>query len=293
MVLVKILEPIGLDDGKYIEQLRSCGARVEVADTRGKEDAFVAQFIQGADAVILANRPLRRLVIEACPTLQLISTAFTGLDHIDLAACQERGIVVKNASGYAVHAVAELTVALALNLYRNIAEAEPTSIGHELYGKKVGLIGGGSIGQEVAKRFSAFGCDVSIYSRSAVPPVAIERLLTSSDIVSLHIPYTAETKHFLNKERLALMKPSAILINTARGPVIDQTALVAMIKKKAIAGVALDVFDDVPPLPQQDNVLLTPHIGYRTQEAFARRSDAAFKSISEWLVTQTALVEKR
>jgi phosphoglycerate dehydrogenase-like enzyme len=312
MIVIKILEPIGLEDQKWIEQLKNkkFGLRIEIdsEDTRGFDEEQLIRFVKNANILLLSNRPLNKKVIDACPNLQLVSVAFSGVDHVDTEACQKRNIPVKNAAGYSIHAVAELTLCLALNLYRRLLQAAESicedhaaefPLGMELFSKKIGLIGGGAIGLETAKLFNGLGCRISIFNRHPLDPSIhfaqqqpLEVLLATSDVISLHIPLNKETKHFISKERLALMKSSAILINTARGGIIDEQALIEALDQKRIAGAALDVFNDEPPLKKnhpllnRENVLLTPHIGYRTREASLVKAELAFKNIDDWLSAQ-------
>lgn len=295
-VIVKVLEPIGFENNFWINELQlKFPIQIEQLDTRGFSDEALIAFIKDAHALILSNRPLKSQILASCPNLSFISVAFTGIDHIDADEVVRKNITVKNAAGYATHAVSELALGLSLALYRKIKQASESltkkdsncfSLGLELFDKKVGVIGGGAIGIETARLFTAFGCKVLSYHRN---DSNLEEILKTSDILSLHLPLTAETRGFINKDRLLLMKPNAILINTARGPIIDQEALIFALKNKVIAGAALDVFDIEPPLPkthpllQLQNVLLTPHIGYRTQEAALKKASIAVKNLEEWL----------
>ncbi|MBS0627659.1 MAG: hydroxyacid dehydrogenase [Verrucomicrobia bacterium] len=295
-MIVKVLEPIGFEDSSWINDLQlKFSLKIEQLDTRSLSDEALTTFIKDANALILSNRPLRGKVLASCPNLSFISVAFTGIDHIDADEVLRKKIKVRNAAGYATHAVSELALGLSLELYRKIRKASESlsqkdsncfPLGLELFDKKVGIIGGGAIGSESARLFTAFGCKVSSYRRNSSN---LEEILKTSDILSLHLPLTSETRHFINKDKLLLMKPTAILINTARGPIIDQEALIFALKHKVIAGAALDVFDIEPPLPlthpllQIPNVLLTPHIGYRTQEAAFKKASIAIKNLEEWL----------
>ena len=221
----------------------------------------------------------------------MLSIAFTGLDHIDMEECQRRGIVVKNAAGYSTEAVAELTLALMIDLYRKVLENDAITRrcnrkgimpGREIGGKTVGIIGMGNIGQRVAKLANAFGCKVLAWNRTpkqveGVTFVDKETLLKESDIVTLHIALNAETRDFITEKDFALMKPSSILINTARGPVVNEQALANALKEGKIAGAATDVYGTEPPLNQDNplfgapNLIMLPHIGFATEEAFILR----------------------
>jgi Lactate dehydrogenase and related dehydrogenases len=198
--------------------------------------------VQPAEVLILANMPLPGEVIQAAGKLKMISVAFTGVDHIDMRVCREKNIIVCNAAGYSTHAVAELTFGLLISLIRNIIQLHNVTLKggtkagysqHELFGKTIGIIGTGAIGMRVAEIASAFGMKVIAYSRTIksaassinIEYVSLEELLRHSDVVSLHVPLSGETKGLINNERLSLMKKSAVLINTSRGAVIDSTSL--------------------------------------------------------------------
>lgn len=259
-----------------------------------------------ADVLVLANMPLKGEVIRAAQNLKMISVAFTGIDHIDNTACKEKSISICNAAGYSTHSVAELTYGLIISVLRHITKADTatrtsgTKAGlkqNELLGKIIGIVGTGAIGLRVAEIAKAFGCKVLAYSRtkkeaainSGIKYVSLEELLSQSDIVSLHVPLTDATKGLINKESIALMKPSAILINTARGPVVDNSALAEALKEGRIAGAGIDVFEVEPPLPaghplfDAPNTVLSPHIAFATEEALLRRAEITFKNIEKWL----------
>ena len=228
---------------------------------------------------------------RACPNLKFIDIAFTGVDHVGLEAAKERGIVVSNASGYSTEAVAELTIALMIDVYRKVLENDAIirqcnrkgiMPGREIGGKTVGIIGMGNIGQRVAKLANAFGCKVLAWNRTqkqveGVTFVDKNTLLKESDIVTLHVALNAETRDFITEKDFALMKSSAILINTARGPVVNEQALAYALKDGKIAGAATDVYGSEPPLKQDNplfgapNLIMLPHIGFATEEAFVLR----------------------
>jgi len=295
-MMIKVLEPIGFTNSDWIRDLKKKFAvKIEEIDSRNMTDETLISHIHDANALVLSNRPLSKKVLLACPNLQFIAVSFAGIDHIDQEIAKEKNILIKNAAGYATHAVSELVIALALELYRKISLSTTTltkekahlfPLGKELFGKKVGIIGEGSIGKQTASLFSAFGCEVVCYKRGSS---SLEDILKTSDILSLHIPLTNETRHFIDERKLSLMKPSSIIINTARGPIIDQKALITALTQNKIAGAALDVFDQEPPLPSShpllrlDNVLLTPHIGYRTEEAIRAKAELTLKNLENWL----------
>jgi phosphoglycerate dehydrogenase-like enzyme len=305
---IKIIEPIGQSEADIRSRL---GLRLEkqghflsFCDTRGLSDAELIPQINDADILLLSNRPLSHAVIEACPRLKLICVAFTGIDHVDQDACQSRGIVVQNAAGYALHAVSELAIGMMVALLRRIVPEDALVrsggttgkyAGRELFGKTLGIIGLGHIGLQVARLGSAFGCRVLGFESNrpetdvAIEWVELDQLLRRSDIISLHLPLTDETRGFVGRAELAKMKSSAILINTARGPVVDQSALIEALQQNRLAGAGLDVFDIEPPLPSDHpilhapNTLLTPHIGFDTVEATAAKADIALHHLEEFL----------
>lgn len=308
---IAALEPIGLDRenlGKLGRRFTDAGHLFVPFFDRVEDKLALIERAAGADAVILSNIPLGREFVESCPDLRMISTAFTGYDHIDAAACRERGIVVSNAAGYATTAVGELAVAMMIDLLRKITALDPATrrggtrsgfLGAELSGKTVGLVGTGEIGRNVARLLKAFGCRVIAYDRipretEDVASVSMEDLLRISDIVSLHVPLTDETRGLIGKKELAMMKPSALLVNTARGGVVDNAALAKALREGIIAGAALDVFDMEPPLPEgyplrdAPNTVLTPHIGYATREAIVKRAEIAAENVTAWIAGKPA-----
>jgi phosphoglycerate dehydrogenase-like enzyme len=308
---INIIEPIGQSETMIRSRLRDVlekgGHRLFISDTRGMTDAELIRIVNDADILVLSNRPLSKSVIEACPKLKLICVAFTGVDHVDQSACKARGIILHNAAGYAVHAVSELVVGFTIALLRHIVSADALTrsggtnrdlAGNELFGKTLGIIGCGHIGLQVARLGNAFGCQVLGYEQHEIrvddvkiEQVGLDELLRRSDIVSLHLPLTPETTGCIGREQFATMKPSAILINTARGPVVDQSALVDALNQKRLAGAALDVFDVEPPLPadhpilKAPNTILTPHIGFETLEAMSAKADIALRHLEDFLRT--------
>ena len=242
-------------------------------------------------------------VINAGCDLEIIANIAVGYDNIDLAAAASRGISVTNTPGVLTEAVAELTWGMILSVTRRMAEGDRLirqkawkgwaldfMLGMELSGKQLGIIGPGRIGRAVAARAPAFGMEVVFASRSRETVVASEKrlmpldeLLVTSDIVSLHVPQKPETRHLINRQTLARMKRSAYLINTARGPVVDEEALNWALDERLIAGVALDVFEREPEvhqgLLQRSNVVLVPHLGSATHETRVAMADLAARSV--------------
>jgi len=247
--------------------------------------------IGGYDAVMVRSKPnITKTVIDAGKRLKVIGRAGVGLDNVDVNAAKARGIEVVNSPEASSISVAEHAIGLMIALMRHIPKAErslregkwdrKSFLGRELYGKTLGLIGFGRIGREVALRAEAFGMKVVASDPNLTSEdtreynaklVELEELLKIADIVSLHVPALAETKDLLNAERLALMKPTAVLINTSRGHAVDEDALHKVLKENRIAGAALDVYKNEPPegspLLGLDNIIVVPHLGANTDEA--------------------------
>ena len=301
---IVFLEPLGLKVSQIdaaCADLKAKGHEVVIYPDRNENLDELKRRAEGAEVIIESNIPLRKDFLDACPNLKMLSIAFTGLDHIDLEECQRRGIIVNNAAGYSTEAVAELAIAMMIDVYRKVVENDKITHecqrkgimpGREIGGKTVGIIGMGNIGQKVAQVLKAFGCKVLAWNRTpktieGVTFVDTETLLRESDIVTLHIALNNETRDFITARELKLMKPSAILINTARGPVVNEQALADALKSGIIAGAATDVYGTEPPLkadhPLLDapNLVMLPHIGFATEEAFVLRLGIVIRNIGE------------
>ncbi len=304
---ITLLEPIGISDA-LLESLsapiRAAGHTFVAFDTKTADPQVQLERIGDSDAVIIANTPLPASVISATPKLQLLNVAFTGIDHVGLNACKEKGITVCNAAGYSNSAVAELALGLTIGCLRYFNESDRACRsggigirGAEIAGRTVGIVGTGAIGLYTARLFSAFGAKVIAYSRTqrkealdmGIAYVSLEELLRRSDIVSLHVPSNAKTRHLIGKEQLALMQKHAVLINCARGAVVDNAALAEALHKGNIAAAGIDVFDMEPPLPEEEplskapHTLLTPHVAYNTVESMERRAEIVFRNLQAWL----------
>ena len=289
---IVFLEPLGLTVeaiDKACDNLKKQGHEVVIYPDRRPE--MNIERATGADVVVESNMPLRKDFLDACPNLKMLSIAFTGLDHIDMDECKRRGITVMNAAGYSTEAVAEETICMMIGLYRHVIENDritrsckgpSMAPGREIAGKTVGIIGMGAIGQRTAALAQAFGCKVIVWNRTpkqvqGVTFVDKETLLKESDIVALHIALNNETRNFLTAQDFKMMKSSAIIVNAARGPVVNTNDLAEALKNGTIAGAALDVYDGEPPLSNDNpiltapNTLLLPHIGFSTEEAFKER----------------------
>ena len=301
-----ILEPLGVEEEKLLALAEEkLGNRAEIVyyDTRVTDPDTLAGRAEDADIAVISNLPFKKEVVERCPKLKMLSVAFTGVDHVDMDYCHERGILVSNCAGYSNTAVSELVFGLALSLYRRIIECDRAVragkdktglVGLELSGKKFGIIGMGAIGTRTAQLAKAFGCEVLGFNRSprqieGVRMTDLDTLLSECDIVSLHVPLTDETRGLIGERELSLMKPDAVLINTARGPVVDSRALAAALKEGRLAGAAVDVYETEPPIAQDHplltapNVTATPHVAFATKEALYQRAAIVFDNVAGYL----------
>jgi glyoxylate reductase len=238
-------------------------------------------------------------IMDAGPALKVVSNIAVGYDNIDVAAARERGIIVTNTPDVLTEAVAEFTWALILGIARRVGEGDRLiragewkrwgldfMLGTELHGKQLGIIGAGRIGRAVAAKAPAFGMTAVFARRShdAKDPasVSLDQLLISSDVVSIHTPQTPETHHLIDKKALARMKRSALLVNTARGPIVDEEALAWALGERLIAGAALDVYEKEPQvhpdLLHRENVLLAPHLGSATRETRTAMAQLAVRN---------------
>ena len=304
---IVILESLAVSNAvlqSYIEPLQKAGHEVACFARTDDIDTQIKQ-IGSAEALIIANMPLKKEVIEACPNLKYIDIAFTGYDHVAMESAKAKNICVSNASGYATEAVAELVIGGVIDLYRQLREADvlcrngKTKAGlkaFELNGKTVGLVGTGAIGSRTAELFRAFGCKTIAYNGFSHKPdtdvmkyMPLKELMEQADILTLHCPLTEQTRNFINKDNLKYMKKSAILVNTARGAVVNSQDLADALNNEQISGAVIDVFESEPPLAKDHpllkakNTLLTPHLGFFTAEAMKKRAKIVFDNLSHWL----------
>ena len=303
------VESLGIAQARFEELKKHYAARGHEFTyymDRREDESTLAQRMREADIALISNIKLPATVLQQCPRLRYLSVAFTGLDHIDLDYCQSHGIKVENAAGYSTTAVSELAVGMMLDLLRNIVTLSEqmrqgggrgTFLGRELRGKTVGIVGTGAIGTATARLLLAFGCKVIAWSRSERPEVkslgvqyvTMPELLRQSDIVSLHVPLSDSTRGLIGAKELSLMKPTALLVNTARGPVCDIAAVGQALVDGTIAGAAFDVFEKEPPLPldhlllANSRCLVTPHVAFATEESFAARADIVFGHVDTYL----------
>lgn len=251
--------------------------------------------VAGADAVVslLTERVDAELLDAAGRQLKVVANVAVGYDNIDVPACTERGVIATNTPGVLTEATADIAFGLILMATRRLGEGERLIragqpwkwgmfflLGSSLQGKTLGVVGMGGIGQATARRARAFGMDIVYQSRSEIDPaiaaelgarrVDLDELLTVSDVISLHCPYGPNTHHLIGAEQLSAMKSSTYLVNTARGPIVDEAALAAALREGVIAGAGLDVFEKEPQvhpeLLELENVALVPHLGSATVE---------------------------
>ncbi|GAA0370260.1 2-hydroxyacid dehydrogenase [Alkalibacterium iburiense] len=308
MMKVKLIEPLRVPKEtieKLAQPILDKGHEFVYYEDKTTDPEELYERSKDADVLMIANNPLPNEVIDKLDQTKLINVAFTGLDHVGSQA-QDKGIKVINAAGYSDQSVAELVIGLTLNVYRAISQGNqdirkddfPGMVqGQEIKGKTVGIIGTGNIGLQTARLFKAFGAELIGHSRTekeeakelGMTYVSLDELLKESDIVSLHLPLNEETKHTLSKDKLALMEETAILINCARGPIVDNDALAEQLNEGKLAGAGIDVFDMEPPIPSDyallhaKNAVLTPHVAYLTDEAMVNRAHIVFNNTLAYL----------
>ncbi|HEX2816028.1 MAG TPA: D-glycerate dehydrogenase [Phenylobacterium sp.] len=276
--------------------------RAQLSEAVGRADVLAPTITDKIDATLLER---------AGPQLKLIANFGAGIDHIDVEAANARGITVTNTPGVLTEDTADLTMALIMAVARRIVEGAnvtqagdfagwtPTwMMGHRITGKRLGIIGMGRIGQAVARRARAFGLQIHYHNRKPVSPriaeeleatywESLDQMLGRTDIVTVHSPHTPATYHLLSARRLKLLQPHAILINTARGEIIDETALADLLKKGAIAGAGLDVFEFEPKINPKllglPNAVLLPHLGSATIEGRIDMGEKVIINIRTWM----------
>jgi glyoxylate reductase len=290
-----------------VELLREAGeVRLDERETAIPR-ADLLELVAGVDAILtlLHDRVDAELLDAAGPQLRCVANVAVGYDNVDVAAAAERGVAVTNTPGVLDDATADLTMALLLAATRRLAEGDRLvrsgrewswgmsfMLGSSLRGKLLGIVGLGGIGRRVAERARAFGMEIAYHSRHPAPAevevalgaerMPLERLLEEADVVSLHCPLTPETHHLIGAVELESMKPSAVLLNAARGPIVDEPALAAALREGKIAGAGLDVYEREPRveprLLELDAVVLTPHLGSATVEARTAMAELAARN---------------
>ena len=287
-----------------VELLREAGeVRIDERATSIPRPDLLA-LVAGVDAVLalLGDRVDDEFLEAAGPQLRCVANVAVGYDNVDVAAAERRGVVVTNTPGVLDDATADLTLALILAATRRLAEGDRLvrsgrdwnwgmhfMLGSSLQRRLLGIVGLGGIGRRVAQRARAFGMRIAYHSRSAAPPeveaelgaerMPLDRLLAEADVLSLHCPLTPETRHLIGAAELAAMKPSAVLVNAARGPIVDEVALAEALAERRIAAAGLDVYEREPlvepRLRELDNVVLSPHLGSATVETRTAMAELA------------------
>ncbi|MCS7133270.1 MAG: D-2-hydroxyacid dehydrogenase [Candidatus Caldarchaeum sp.] len=299
---VLVADPV---DVSAVEILRSSGFEVDLRP--GISTAELESLVSNYDVLVVRGRTkvTSRVIEKGVPVLKVVGRAGVGLDNVDLEAAAKHGVKVVNTPESSTNSVAELVIGLMIAVARKIAWCDKVmrvgkwpkgeAMGVELAGKTLGVIGFGRIGRKVAEIAHAMGMKIIAYDVIEIPKevlaktetrmVTLEELLRNSDVITLHVPLTPETRHLINAEKIAMMKPSAILINASRGEVVDEEALVDALKNGRIAGAGLDVYEKEPPtgskLLELENVVLTPHIGAQTAEAQEAAATMLAKKIIE------------
>jgi glycerate dehydrogenase len=300
-----------LDRDSLIANIRKPAFEHRWRDYPATSAGEVVERLRGATIAITNKVPLRADAIAQLPDLKMIAVAATGTDNVDLAACGARGIVVANIRNYSLVSVPEHCFALILAVRRNlrayVADVEAGRwerstrfclLDHpigDLAGSRLGIVGYGALGRRVAQIGRAFGMDVAVASRSPVPDadvvqLPLDELLATSDVVSLHLPLTDQTRHMIGDRELASMKRSAILINTARGGLVDEAALARALTDGTIAGAGFDVLSKEPPVPDNPllqlrlpNFVLTPHVAWASGGAMQTLADMLVDNLEAWV----------
>lgn len=256
------------------------------------------------EVLVMVKQKLDKDYLQQFPNLKMIAVAFTGYDAVDINYCQQQGIAIYNVPSYSTNSVVELAIGLTIAVLRDIGigntlirnQGWALKPGIELHGKTVGILGTGEIGIATAKVFKALGCKLIGWSRShneAFKALGGEYIsdkqafFAAADIVSVHLPLNKHTQGIVGKEELAAMKQTAILINTARGPIVNEADLINALEQKEIAGAGIDVYAQEPINPdnkllQFDNIVLTPHVAFKTKEALIRRMEITVKNIADF-----------
>ena len=291
----------------YKQMLGTMGC-LEIYSSMPESLSDLIERIKDAEIILIGKTAIRREAFYYAIKLKMICVCHTGYDNVDLEAATARGIIVSNVPNYATEAVAEFVFAVALDLLRKIEVADVMAHKGEfddhyylhnrlLAGKTIGVIGAGNIGRRVMQIAHSFNMNVISTTVHPSPEreaelgvkfVPLDYLLTESDIVTLHIPLSSKTEHLMGIQELKLLKPSTILINTSRGKVIDEDALIEILRNKSIAGAALDVFEKEPlnvnsPMMNLDNLVLTPHIAFLSEETTDKCASVVAENVEMFL----------
>lgn len=301
---VIILQDLGISDQSFQELIAKANLPFEF--TTEKWDSISAS--ETVEGIITVKEEVNNKILDHFPNTKFVAVAFTGYDSVDLDLCRERGIAVFNVPAYSTDSVAELVIGLAISLLREIPTTDKLiraggwnhKPGNELKGKSVGIVGTGTIGIRVAEIFKVLGCDIFGWSKSKQTKFtdiggeyvsSLEELCSKVDLLSIHIPSMPDTKNLINKKHFEVMKPTAFIINTARGPIVNQKDLTYALNNDIIAGAAIDVYEEEPinsndDLLKTENSILTPHIAYKTTEALKLRAEITFHNIKSFLANK-------
>ncbi|NLY62339.1 MAG: hydroxyacid dehydrogenase [Erysipelothrix sp.] len=305
MKKIVVIEPLGVSEEMIRSGLNEFSSDYELvyyAD-RNEDPQVLTERAKDADILVVSNIKIDEAILKECKNLKYIVVAFTGFDLVDIEYCKANDIIVSNASGYATTGVVELVFGLILDLYRQITNGDKSVrnggthnnlLGFEIEGKKFGVVGAGAIGKSVAKLADAFNADVYVYNRSQTDldfakQVELEELFKTCDIISINLPLNDSTRNLVNKDLIDLMHKDAVIINTARGPIIDNDYLAEALTAGKIAGAGIDVFDMEPAIPSDykllsaPNTVLTPHVAYYTAEAMEKRFEIVIKNIRSYI----------
>ncbi|MBQ5947054.1 D-2-hydroxyacid dehydrogenase [Massilia sp. ST3] len=299
-----------LDRDSLIADVRKPAFAHAWEDHAATAEQDVVERLRGASVAVTNKVPLRAAAIAQLPELKMVAIAATGSDNVDLAACRERGIVVSNIRNYSTVSVPEHCFALLLALRRNlrayIADVEAGQwerstrfclLDHpigDLAGSRLGIVGYGALGKQVAHLARAFGMEVCATSRSPIADpgvlqLELDELLRTASVISLHLPLTEQTRHLIGARELGLMRRDALLINTARGGLVDEAALAEALREGRIGGAGFDVLSKEPPAPDNPllrlrlpNFILTPHVAWASGGAMQRLADMLIDNIEAW-----------
>ena len=272
---------------KVLEELQSIGNCIDISSSLSKEQALDTEIAEAEILVIRSSTKLTKEIIEKGNNLKIIARCGVGIDNIDVEYAKSKNIKITNSPSANLLSVVELTVALIINAARKINLSDnhlkdgkwnrKEFIGMELSGKQLGIVGYGKVGRLVSDRMKSFGMSIAFYDpyiddwNGPENNLELDELLTSSDVISIHVIKTEETENLISREKLALLKKSAILVNTSRGGVVDEDYLIEMLRSKQLFGAGLDVYSEEPPKNIDNfvniNLITTPHIGASTNEA--------------------------
>lgn len=304
---VSVIEPLGVEERFLIETAKNKLKDMVEIEYFGERTSNTEELIKrgkDSDVIVVSNLPLKKEVIAGWEKAKMISVAFAGVDHIDMDFCRQKGITVCNCAGYSNRAVSEFVFGGVIALMRNIIKCDGRTrnegtkdglVGNEIFGKKFGIIGYGQIGKRVATIANAFGCQVFVTEHkekldlSFAEIKTIDEIMKECDIVSLHVPLNQETQGLIGKREISIMKKNAVLVNMARGGVVDSVALAEALNEERIAGVVIDVFENEPPIDKNHpllnakNTVVTPHVAFATKEALELRCEMVFENVVKFI----------